>query len=52
MGYGEKVPSPSGAYWRGRYKTGPKKYGTVRDSTGAVIRFAGKLALKEAVARL
>lgn len=48
MGYGEKVPSPSGAYFRGRYKITAGKYGTVRDEAGDVIRYATKRAAKKA----
>jgi integrase len=39
VGYGEKVPSPKGAYWRGRYKIAAGKYGTVRNADGDVIRY-------------
>src|SRR5438046_2953628 len=35
MGYAEN----RGEYWRGRYKTAPGRYGTVKDSRGATIRF-------------
>lgn len=42
MAYAEKVPSPSGAYWRGRYKNPEGKYVTVRDEHGHVTRFDGK----------
>ncbi|MDI1465049.1 LacI family DNA-binding transcriptional regulator [Catellatospora sp. KI3] len=31
-----------GTYWRGRYKTDPGKYESVKDQTGAVIRFRTK----------
>ena len=39
MAYAEKVPSPSGAYWRGRYKDPGGRYITVRGEHGAVTRF-------------
>ena len=48
MGYGEKVPSPKGAYWRGRYLIEPRKYGTVRNEAGDVIRFGTKRDAKKA----
>lgn len=35
MGFAEN----RGSYWRGRYKIAPGKYGTVKDSTGATVRF-------------
>ncbi|WP_309110290.1 LacI family DNA-binding transcriptional regulator [Saccharothrix sp.] len=38
MGYAEK----RGNYWRGRYKIGPGKYGTVSDADGVTIRFDKK----------
>src|SRR5436190_6358826 len=38
MGFAEK----RGDYWRGRYKTGPGRYATVQDSTGATVRFRTK----------
>ncbi|MQY36174.1 hypothetical protein SRB17_41710 [Streptomyces sp. RB17] len=44
MGYAEK----RGGYWRGRYKIEDGKYGTVADSTGAVIKFATKREAKQA----
>ena len=39
MAYAEKVPSPSGAYWRGRYKDPGGRWITVRGEHSAVIRF-------------
>lgn len=48
MGYAEKRGKGAGAYWRGRYKTEPGRYGTVQDEDGAVIRFAGKREAKQA----
>ena len=42
MAYAEKVPSPSGAYWRGRYKDPDGRYLTVRDERGSVIRHGTK----------
>ncbi|MFF8018873.1 LacI family DNA-binding transcriptional regulator [Streptomyces sp. NPDC007929] len=44
MGYAEKRAS----YWRGRYKIEDGKYGTVSDSTGAVVKFATKREAKQA----
>ena len=44
MGYAEK----RGKYWRGRYKVEDGKYGTVADTTGAVIKFATKREAKQA----
>src|SRR5947207_133610 len=35
MGYAEKRDD----YWRGRYKLASGKYGTVKDDTGATMRF-------------
>lgn len=42
MAYAEKVPSPRGDYWRGRYKDAAGSWVTVRDEQGDVIRFALK----------
>lgn len=42
MGYAEKRGTGSGAYWRGRYRIAPGKYGTVCGPDGAVIKFGGK----------
>ncbi|MFF0385391.1 LacI family DNA-binding transcriptional regulator [Streptomyces sp. NPDC004286] len=44
MGYAEK----RSGYWRGRYKIQDGKYGTVADSTGAVVKFATKREAKQA----
>lgn len=48
MAYAEKVPSPKGAYWRGRYKVAPKSYVSVCDDGGRVIRFKTKRAAETA----
>ena len=42
MAYAEKVPSPSGAYWRGRYKDPGGRYITVRDEHGRAVRYGTK----------
>lgn len=42
MAYAEKVPSPSGAYWRGRYKDPSGRYLTVRDEQRRVVRYGTK----------
>lgn len=39
MAYAEKVPSPAGTYWRGRYKDPDGRYLTVRDEHDRVIRY-------------
>ncbi|MDD9377878.1 LacI family DNA-binding transcriptional regulator [Streptomyces sp. ZAF1911] len=44
MGYAEKRST----YWRGRYKLADGKYGTVQDTTGAVVKFATKREAKQA----
>jgi integrase len=44
MGYAEK----RGDYWRGRYKLGPGKYGTVCDAAGNTIRFRTRRDAKKA----
>ncbi|MBZ6229922.1 LacI family DNA-binding transcriptional regulator [Streptomyces olivaceus] len=44
MGYAEK----RSGYWRGRYKIADGQYGTVADSTGAVVKFATKREAKQA----
>lgn len=44
MGYAEN----RGTYWRGRYKIGAGKYGTVCDDAGATIRFRTKREAKQA----
>ncbi|MFJ1707848.1 tyrosine-type recombinase/integrase [Kitasatospora sp. NPDC088346] len=46
MGYAEN----RGDYWRGRYKIGPGKYGTVSDASGKTIRFKTKRAAEKAAA--
>jgi integrase len=48
VGYAEKVPSPKGAYWRGRYKIAEKKYGTVRNDAGDALRFTTKREAQKA----
>jgi integrase len=44
VGYAEK----RGDYWRGRYKLGPGKYGTVKDNGGATVRFRTKREAEQA----
>ncbi|GAA1879699.1 LacI family DNA-binding transcriptional regulator [Asanoa iriomotensis] len=44
MGYAEK----RGDYWRGRYKVGPGKYDTVKDSSGATLRFRTRREAEQA----
>jgi site-specific recombinase XerC len=44
VGYAEK----RGDYWRGRYKLGPGRYGTVKDSTAAVMRFRTRREAEQA----
>src|SRR4051794_40014184 len=44
MGYAEK----RGDYWRGRYKLGPGRYGTVCDEAGNTIKFRTKRDAKTA----
>ena len=48
MAYAEKVPSPNGDYYRGRYKGAEGGYLTVRDEQGRVIRFTLKQDAKNA----
>jgi hypothetical protein len=48
MAYAEKVPSPSGDYWRGRFKGPEGTYLTVRDDGNDVIRFETKALAKQA----
>ena len=48
MAYAEKVPSPSGDYWRGRYKAPGGRYLTVRDGNGDVIRWPKKADARQA----
>ena len=48
MAYAEKVPSPSGDYWRGRFKDPGGSYATVRDEGNRVVRFAKKNDAKKA----
>lgn len=42
MAYAERVPSPKGNYYRGRYKDADGSWVSVRDEQGHVIRFALK----------
>ena len=42
MAYAEKVPSPSGDYWRGRFKDPSGRWLTVRDEQGRALRFGKK----------
>ena len=44
MGFAEK----RGDYYRGRFKIGPGKYGTVSDATGATIKFRTKRDAEQA----
>lgn len=44
MGYAEN----RGTYWRGRYKIGPGRYGTVCNDAGVTIRFRTKREAKQA----
>lgn len=48
MAYAEKVPSPKGAYYRGRYKAPDGSWLTVRDEHGGVMRFAKKADAEKA----
>jgi len=48
MAYAERVPSPRGDYWRGRYRDAGGGWVTVRDENGDVIRFALKQDAKNA----
>jgi integrase len=48
VGYAEKRTGKDGGYYRGRYKIGPGKYGTVSDATGATIKFPTKRKAEEA----
>lgn len=50
MAYAEKVPSPNGDYWRGRYKDQDGRYVTVRDEHGQAMRFGKKQDAKNAAA--
>ncbi|HEY2090138.1 MAG TPA: LacI family DNA-binding transcriptional regulator [Mycobacterium sp.] len=46
MAYAERVPSPKGAYYRGRYKAPDGSWLTVRDEHNEVIRFEKKADAK------
>src|SRR5690348_6040430 len=48
MAYAEKRTGKYGVYYRGRYKIGPGKYGTVSDASGATIRFRTKREAQKA----
>jgi integrase len=48
MAYAEKVPSPAGTYWRGRFKDPEGRYVSVRDEHGDVIRYPRKADAKKA----
>jgi len=48
MAYAERVPSPSGDYWRGRYKDPDGRYVSVRDEQGDVIRYLKKSEANQA----
>lgn len=48
MAYAEKTPSPSGTYWRARYRDPQGRYITVRDDSGQPIRFKGKREAEKA----
>ncbi|MEU7313070.1 LacI family DNA-binding transcriptional regulator [Streptomyces sp. NPDC007083] len=44
MGFAEN----RGSYWRGRYKIAPGRYGTVKDPTGATVRFPTRRKAEQA----
>jgi len=44
VGYAEN----RGDYWRGRYKQGPGRYGTVRDAAGVTVRFRTRREAEQA----
>jgi integrase len=44
MGFAEKRRD----YWRGRYRLGPGKYGTVRDAAGVTVRFRTRREAEQA----
>jgi hypothetical protein len=48
MAYAERVPSPAGDYWRGRYKDPDGRYLTVRDEHDQVIRYKTKREASQA----
>ncbi|HMG62279.1 MAG TPA: helix-turn-helix domain-containing protein, partial [Streptosporangiaceae bacterium] len=48
MAYAEKVPSPKGDYWRGRYKDAAGRWVSVRDANGGVVRFAKQIEAERA----
>jgi integrase len=48
VGYAEKRGTGDSAYWRGRYKLAPGRYGTVSDPDGSVRKYARKLDAKRA----
>ncbi|MFJ4434565.1 LacI family DNA-binding transcriptional regulator [Streptomyces sp. NPDC088923] len=51
MGYGEKRGDVRSVYYRGRYKVAPGRYATVKDSTGAVIKYSRRRDAKQAADR-
>lgn len=48
MAYAERVPSPKGDYYRGRYKDADKRWVSVRDERGRVIRYRARLEAEQA----
>jgi integrase len=48
MGYGQRVRSPKGTYWLGRYLDGHGSYATVKDGGGRTIHYSGKRDAKKA----
>ncbi|KUL28376.1 LacI family DNA-binding transcriptional regulator [Actinoplanes awajinensis] len=44
MGFAEN----RGSYWRGRYKTAPGRYATVKDASGRVVKFRNRRAAEQA----
>ena len=48
MAYAEKVPSPKGDYWRGKYKDPEGNYVSVRNEHNEVIRFASRAKAEQA----
>jgi integrase len=48
VGYAEKRGTGDAAYWRGRYKISPGRYGTVCGPDGSVVKFTRKLGAKRA----
>jgi hypothetical protein len=48
LGYAGKRSSPGGAYYRGRFKIAPRRYGTVLGPDGASVRFRTKREAEQA----